>query len=168
MNLNVMREVNTLRGMTVKALQERYVEVFGEESRSCNKDFLWKRIAWRLQALAEGDLSERARRRAEELADDADLRIRSQAGVFRSDVESSPLQTTSYPFQPDCDRRLPMPGAILSRQYKGKTIRIMVLDKGFEFEGEVYRSLTAIARAVTGSNWNGFHFFGLQNGRAKA
>ena len=45
MNLNVMREVNTLRGMTVRALRERYIEVFGEESRSCNKDFLWKRIA---------------------------------------------------------------------------------------------------------------------------
>jgi len=167
-NLSVMRVINTLRGMTVKALQERYIEVFGEESRSCNKDFLWKRIAWRLQALAEGGLSERARRRAEELADDADLRIRPQVGIFRSGEESSPLRTTSYPFQPDCDRRLPMPGAIISREYKGKTIRVMVLEKGFEYNGKVYRSLTAVTSAVTGSGWNGFHFFGLQKKRTKA
>ncbi|MBI4582147.1 MAG: DUF2924 domain-containing protein, partial [Planctomycetes bacterium] len=54
----------------------RYVEVFGEATRSGNKDWLWKRIAWRIQSLAEGDLSERARRRAELLARDADLHLR--------------------------------------------------------------------------------------------
>jgi len=163
-----MREINTLRSMTVKTLRERYIEVFGEETRSCNKDFLWKRIAWRLQALAEGDLSERARLRAVELAEDADLRIRAQSCAFRSQVDASTLRTTSYSFQPDNDQRLPMPGAIISREYKGNTIRVMILDKGFEFNGEVYRSLTAIAKSVTGSRWNGFHFFGLQKKRAKA
>ena len=168
MTLNIMREVNNLRSMTVKALWERYVEVFGEESRSCNKDFLRKRIAWRLQALAEGDLSERARQRAEELANDADLRIRPQSGAFRSDAGSSPLRTTSYSFQPNCDQRIPMPGAILSRQYKGTTIRVMVLENGFEYNGEVYRSLTTVARTVTGTRWNGFHFFGLKKKRVKA
>jgi len=166
--LNIMREVNTLRSMTVKALRERYLEVFGEESRSCNKDFLRKQIAWRLQALTEGDLSERARQRAKELANDADFRIRPQSGTFRSDAGSSPLRTTSYSFQPNCDQRIPMPGAILSHQYKGTTIRVMVLEKGFEYNGEVYRSLTAIAKAVAGTNWNGFLFFGLKKKRVKA
>lgn len=73
MQTNVAREVPALKRMTPKELRGRYLEVFGEESRSGNKDFLWKRIAWRIQALAEGDLSERARRRAEELANDADI-----------------------------------------------------------------------------------------------
>jgi hypothetical protein len=167
-NPYVVRTINVLRGMTVTELRKKYVEVFGEESRSCNRDYLWKRIAWRLQALVEGDLSERARRRAEEIVDETDLRIRPPRGSFKPIDESSLAWTASYSFQSDHDRRLPMPGAILSRQYKGKTIRIMVLDRGFEFEGEVYRSLTAIARAVTGTHWNGFNFFGLQKERVKA
>ena len=63
--------------MTVTQLRQKYVEVFGEETRSNNKQFLFRRIAWRIQALAEGGLSERARRRALEIANDADLRIRA-------------------------------------------------------------------------------------------
>jgi len=74
--LNIAREVAALKRMTVKELRGRYVEVFGEATRTGNKDWLWKRIAWRMQANAEGGLTERARRRAEELADDADLRLR--------------------------------------------------------------------------------------------
>jgi hypothetical protein len=81
--LNVEKEVAALQRMTVNELRERYREVFGEESRSRNKQFLWKRIAWRTQALEEGGLSERARRRAMELAKDADIRIRPPRDVFR-------------------------------------------------------------------------------------
>lgn|GEM_PF-6251861 len=66
--------------MTVGELRAKYREVFGEESRSNHKQFLFRRIAWRVQALAEGGLSERARRRALEIASDADLRIRAPAG----------------------------------------------------------------------------------------
>ena len=62
-------------------LRETYHEVFGEETRSRHKEFLWKRIAWRLQANEEGDLSERAKRRAAELANDADIRVRVPAGA---------------------------------------------------------------------------------------
>ena len=75
--LDISRKLRDLRRMTVRELKERYVEVFGEQSRSGNGDFLRKRIAWRLQVLAEGDITERAERRAAELADDADLRIRA-------------------------------------------------------------------------------------------
>ena len=63
--LNIAREIATLKRMTVTQLRGRYLEVFGERTRSGNKDFLWKRIAWRMQANTEGDLTERARRRAE-------------------------------------------------------------------------------------------------------
>jgi hypothetical protein len=74
MQLNVGREILRLKQMTVRELREQYAEVFGEPTRAGNKDFLFKRIIWRMQALAEGDLSERARRRAAELARDADMR----------------------------------------------------------------------------------------------
>src|SRR5947209_2857059 len=75
MNLNVGKELASLQRLSVKELRDRYAEAFGETTNTGNKTWLIKRIAWRLQALAEGGLSERARRRAEELANDADLRL---------------------------------------------------------------------------------------------
>ncbi len=78
--LAISSEIDDLRHKTVTELQNRYLEVFGEPSRSNHKQFLIRRIAWRLQALAEGDLSERARERALSLAQDADLRRRA-AGI---------------------------------------------------------------------------------------
>lgn len=102
MSLDIVHEVKVLKTMTVGELREKYREVFGEESRSWNKPFLWKRIAWRLQALAEGDLSERARRRAEELANDADLRIRPPKERLVSGTPEG--RTVVRPFSPSHDR----------------------------------------------------------------
>ena len=151
-----------LSDMTVSQLLTKYVEVFGEPSRSRHKDFLRKRIAWRIQAEVHGDLSERARRRAEELANDADLRIRM------STVRGEPVgQTTLHAFKPTEERRLPIPGSVITRDYHGRKLLVTVLDKGFEFEGVVYKSLTAVAKAATGAHWNGPLFFGL-NGKEAA
>ncbi len=163
MKLNIAQELKTLKNMCAAELREKYREVFGEASRSPNKDFLRKRIAWRIQALAEGDLSERARRRAEELANDVDLRIRAPKGKLGASTAFPSERTAVQPFSPTADRRLPMPGTVLTREYQGEIIRVMVLDKGFEYAGQVYRSLTAVAKVVTGSHWNGYHFFGLAN-----
>jgi hypothetical protein len=63
------------------------------------------------------------------------------------------------------DDRLPVPGTVLVRQHRGKQVRVTVLDHGFECEGLVYRSLSAVARAVTGCHWNGYHFFNLRVGK---
>ncbi|MBP7946046.1 MAG: DUF2924 domain-containing protein [Verrucomicrobia bacterium] len=159
--VNIAREVAALKRMTVKELRGRYVGVFGEVARSGNKDWLWKRIAWRMQANAEGGLSERARRRAEELANDADLRVRRPP-----DKPTPPPSTTSSAKVHFDDRAGElMPGTVLTRQYKGRTIIVTALDNGFEFEGDVYRSLSAVAKAVTGSHWNGNHFFGVKGRR---
>ena len=73
-NRNVGTEIAALPRMEIKDLRSRYAEVFGEPTKSGNKQWLAKRIAWRLQSMAEGDLSERARKRAAELARDSDLR----------------------------------------------------------------------------------------------
>jgi len=72
-----------------------------------------------------------------------------------------PRRTVVRAFKPSDDRRLPMPGTVLTREYRGRTIAVTVLDEGFECEGKVYRSLSAVARAVTGTRWNGLLFFGL-------
>ncbi len=172
MALNVIKEVAAMQRMTVGELKQKYAEVFGEAARSGNKQWLVKRIAWRLQVNAEGDLSERARQRAMELADDADLRMTPPRPPKVNAAPSS--QTVARTVPRNGDARLPMRGAVLTRDYKGDTIEVTVRDDGFEYEGEVYKSLTAVARAVTGKHWNGYHFFGLRrngsqsaNGRAK-
>lgn len=153
------REVAALRRMTVKELRGRYLEVFGEATRSRNKDWLWKRIAWRMQANTEGDLTERARRRAEQLANDADLRLRLPLNRPMPSPAAT-TQTATVDFHGRVGEM--MPGTLLSRPYKGRMVTVTVLDDGFEHEGEVYRSLSAVAKAVTGSHWNGHYFFGLK------
>ena len=169
MPTNMNAEIAALKRMTPAQLRDKYAEVFGEPSRSGNKDFLFKRIAWRIQSLAEGDLSERARQRAAELARDADIRVttprmpRTPRQPKASTGTPQATVTGTLPRSAPRDR-LPMPGTILTRQYRGRLIEATVLPKGFEWEGEVYRSLSAVAKAVTGSHWNGFLFFGLNNG----
>ena len=162
----IAQEVARLEVMPMAALKERYTEVFGESCRSGNRRHLVRRIAWRLQSIREGGLSERALRRAAELADDADLRVRPPTGAIPDGgVASSDARVRSdaRAIAPATDRdpRLPSPGTAIRRQYKGRALVVKVLDSGFEFEGERYRSLSAVARKVTGTNWNGMHFFGL-------
>jgi len=162
MNHDVERKVAALREMTTRQLCERYAELFGEAVRTRHRAYLVRRIAWRLQALAEGDLSERARRRAEELADDADVRLTPP----RNQGPTTPLgrgRTVQAPVP--TDRRLPTPGMAIVRQYKGRTLRVLVLADGFEFDGERYRSLSAVAKAITGSHCNGYRFFRLEDAR---
>jgi len=154
-------QIDELSRMTVGQLKQKYLEVFGEESRSNHKQFLFRRIAWRIQALAEGGLSERARRRALEIANDADLRIRAPRYMFGHNPAVDPKLSVARKVVGEFDSRLPPPGSYLEREYKGKRIIVKVLAGGFEFEGRKYRSLSAIAREVTGTKWNGFLFFNL-------
>ncbi len=166
MEAKLFHEIQGLSRMTVRQLHEKYVEVFGEETRAFHKEFLRKRIAWRIQVLAEGDLSERARRRAQELANDADLRIRTPRKSVETGMIQEKARTTTSRISNGRDPRLPMPGTILAREYQGRDIVVKVLDNDFEFENRRYKSLSAIAREVTGTKWNGFLFFGIdQNQR---
>lgn len=155
----MQKEIEDLSKMTVGQLRQKYLEVFGEESRSNHKQFLFRRIAWRIQALAEGGLSERARRRALEIANDADLRIRAPRAMFGRDVTLDPKLSVSRKVAGDLDCRLPPLGSCLEREYKGRRVIVKVLVDGFEFEGQKFRSLSAVAREVTGTKWNGFLFF---------
>lgn len=161
MQTSTYKEIQKLSRMTVGELREKYLGVFGEETRSRHKKFLRKRIAWRIQALAEGGLSDRAKRRAAELANDADLRLRAPRDRADSGSAEVKARSKSSRISPSRDSRLPLPGTLLTREYQGRDIVIKVLDDGFEFENRRYRSLSAIAREVTGSKWNGFLFFGI-------
>jgi hypothetical protein len=158
MKTNIAKEVAAMRQMTTRDLLARYAEVFGEITLTRNKPWLIKRIAWRIQALAEGDLSERARRRIDELARDSDLRV---IAPKVAKPEAKPVHKT---IELHVDNRLPSPGTVLTRKYKNATIAVKVLRKGFEHDGDVYPSLSAAAKAITGQHCNGFHFFGLTKG----
>jgi len=160
MDNSVLMEIESLRRATLAALREKYREVFGEKTQVRHREHLFRRIAWRLQALAEGDLSERARGRALQIAQDADLRIVAPAGFFTVDGER--VRTVQGDRnRREQDSRLPLPGALLTRKWKGRTILVEVLAKGFRYENQPYPSLSAIAVAVTGTRWNGLAFFGL-------
>jgi hypothetical protein len=79
-------QIEGLRHMKVGQLKQQYREAFGEDSRSNHKQFLFRRVAWRIQANAWGGLSERARRRALEIANDADLRIRAPKNFLKGRI----------------------------------------------------------------------------------
>lgn len=157
MGMNIGKEVAAMRFMTVVELRGKYAEVTGEKTRCRHKDCLVRRIAWRLQANTEGGISERARRRAAELANGTDVRLTEPKKI----ATSAPERTSVGRIHISNDNRLPMPGATITREYKGNTFDVCVMPDGFEYNGDVYRTLTAVATAVTGTHWNGYHFFRL-------
>jgi hypothetical protein len=143
--------------MSVGQLRERYAQAFGEQTRTRHRAYLIRKIAWRLQATAEGDLSERARRRAAELAKDTELRVgppKSMDQPPHAGDRVEPATTT--------DRRLPAIGTSFVRHYKGRAHEVHVQPDGFEYAGERFKSLTGVAKRITGSHCNGFRFFKLE------
>jgi hypothetical protein len=152
--VNLVNELAALERLSVGQLRQRFAELFGEATQASNRTWLVKRIAWRMQALAEGDLSQRARRRAAELARDADLLLNAPRSKTTTVTVSEPVSAP-----PPVDHRLPPPGTILTRPYKGQLVQVQVLTEGFAYAGTVYASLSAVAKAITRSHCNGFHFF---------
>ena len=156
----IREEIEGLRHLTTAQLKDRYREVFGEDSRSNHKQFLFRRVAWRIQANAWGGLSERARRRALEIADDADLRIRAPKNFLREAVDET--RTAEARLRPSLDPRLPLPGTPLIRRYQGKDIIVHVRAAGgFECNGRICKSLSKAVTDATGTRWNGFAFYNL-------
>ena len=156
--MNVQKELSRLRRMTPAELRLEYATVFDEQSHSGNKNYLLRRILWGVQARAEGGLSDRARKRAMELAQDSDLRLTSPQRE----------KTKILRFRPKHDPRLPMPGSQLVRKYRGQELRVTVLREGFEFEGDIFKTLSAIARHITNTHTSGPRFFGLKDGKRNA
>lgn len=159
----IKQQIEELRQMPVSRLRDRYADAFGEPTTSGNRQWLFRRVAWRIQSLAEGDLSERARRRAVELARDVDVRVRPPSDGEPDEAvrTGTRLVTITGRIASSGNDRLPAPGFVLRRAFKGAEYEVTVLPQGFEYEGKVYRSLSAVATAITGSHWNGFLFFGL-------
>ena len=165
MDRAVIRRIEKLRRFSVPQLKREYGEVFSAETHSSHKQYLFRRIAWQLQAQSEGGLSERATRRAAEIADDADLRLGVPKGFWSWPEEGLARQLPQSVAPIHRDGRLPEPGSLLTRRYQGQQIVVRILEKGFEYQSRPFRSLSAVAREVTGTQWNGLLFFGLTGRR---
>jgi hypothetical protein len=157
MNAELNQHIDQLRQMTTAQLQLKYRELFGQPSHSNHKAYLFRRVAWRMQALAEGTLSERAREYAREIAADADLRLCAPKQAIETEP---PIRVANGSRQ--LDPRVPPPGTQLIKRYKDETLTVTVLEDGYQYRERVYKSLSAIARQVTGTQWNGYVFFGLR------
>ncbi|MCP3976726.1 MAG: DUF2924 domain-containing protein [bacterium] len=156
MNTSLVGKIAALRQMTVAELQSEWLRLYGEESRSRNKDFLFRRLAWRLQEVQLGGLSDRAKRRLEELAPNHFVRARTPE--LTQQANSDPA-TTPRPLR---DPRRPTPGTVITKQYKGRELQVVCREDGVELDGTMYLSATALAKAVTGSkSINGWLFLGV-------
>lgn len=155
MTSDLTKELAALKRLPLGRLKDKYAEAFGEPPSGNSRPWLVRRLAWRLQERALGGLTDRARARAAGLADDADLRVVPPRAGSGAAVE---------PPRSPADPRLPAPGTVLTRRYKGAVLEVKVRADGFEFAGRRYGSLSAVAKAATGSHCNGFAFFGLAGG----
>ncbi len=152
----ILGKLMALQRSSLAELRTQYATLFpGERPPTANKTFLQRCIAYRLQEQAFGGLSEPAQAQLRTL-------MATHDPINRPAKNPVPPATPEAPRQrPLRDRRLPMPGTVLTKIYKGVRLQVTVLERGFQYGHTVYRSLTAIAKAVTGRHWNGYLFFGL-------
>ena len=162
MDSSLEQQLAALQQQSTGELRRKYFDLSGDATNTRNRTWLIRRIAWLIQAQETGGLSERARERADELACDADLRVNAPALAQGAKVQIELPTAATIP--QEFDPRLPIPGSLLYREYKGRVYQVLVQQQGFEMEGVVYKSLSAVAKQITGSHCNGFHFFRLTKG----
>ncbi len=146
---SISQEIAELRQMKVPELAVRYEALFGKAPRVKHREWLWKKVAWKIQEQRYGGLSKVAKRRLEELIAEIDLPL--------SDRQRQVTGELKGPHSPGD----PPPGTTLVREWHGREIRATAVDGGYECDGVVYKSLSAVAKAVTGAHWSGKLFFGL-------
>jgi hypothetical protein len=144
----VLARVAALKAMPTMELKKQWQALFDTAAPPYNRRFLESRLAYRIQELAYGGLKPETVRRLEQLGEQLDggnIAVRRLRG---SDI--------------------PIAGTRLIREYQGVEHTVTVMADGYEWQGRPYKSLSAIARAITGTRWNGLLFFGLKNRRRVA
>jgi len=144
----VLRRVAALKALPISELKQQWCELFAKEPPPFNRRYLESRLAYRIQELAYGGLKPDTIARLQALADHLG---EDGARPRRRGTKSRPAAGTQ-----------------LVREWQGVEHRVTVTDGGFLHAGKPYRSLSAIANAITGTRWNGLVFFGLKNQRARA
>lgn len=137
----------TLKSAPTSDLKQEWRELFDTAPPPFNRRYLESRLAYRIQELAYGGLKPETIRRLERLGEELDGGDRKKSRV-RADL-------------------MPIAGTRLIREWQGTEQTVTVTQDGFEWQGRPYRSISAIARAITGTRWNGWVFFGLKNHRSR-
>ena len=147
-----LTEIMELKEKSLEELKAKYEELFpGQKAPSNNKVFLWRKIAYRIQELEQGNISTEAQSKIQQLIQQLDP-INNKSLRPDNVIEKQPKSR---------DKRLPIPGTVIIKEYKGVKLEVKVLESGFEYTNKAYKSLSAIAKEVTGAHWNGYLFFNL-------
>jgi hypothetical protein len=145
---DILAEIASFKTMDVKALKQRWRELFSTEPPAYNRRFLESRLAYRVQELAYGGLKPEVIARLEALGEQLDG---GDVSVRRKRADDRPIA-----------------GTRLVREWHGVERHVTVLVDGYEYQGRPYKSLSAVARAITGTRWNGWVFFGIRRAGAGA
>ncbi len=152
MDATILSQISALQRMPVADLQAEWIRLYGEPTRSRNRQFLFRRLAWRIQELQHGGLSDVAKDRIDKLAPE----------FTRARTPAEAPTTLPDEHRPRRDPRLPSPGTLIVKAYKGRELRVVVRDDGLELDGTMYATATALAKAITGSkSINGWLFLGI-------
>lgn len=167
---SVSEDLKALDRMNLKELQTKFLLLYEIETHSKNPTFLRKKLAWKIQEMREGGLSEEAKARLEVLMPKTlpTKQSNGRLGVTEPTKVGPPveaaIQEVLHPPVPATPRdpRLPTAGSTISRTMGNEVHEVKVGEAGFEYRGHTFKSLSAIAKAITGTAWNGFLFFGLK------
>jgi len=143
---SVLAQLSALKTAPVADLKQKWRALFDREPPPFNRRFLESRLAYRIQELAYGGLSEKTIERLEAIADE----LEGKRGRQRSSLTNRPIA-----------------GTRLIREWNGAEHCVTVRNWDFEYQGRPYKSLSAVAKQITGTQWNGLVFFGLKNTRAR-
>ena len=143
---NILAQLTALKTTSTTDLRMQWLGLFGTEAPLYNRRFLESRLAYRIQELAFGGLKAETVKRLDALA--------------ASFSETNPVLRRIRKDQK------PVSGTRLIREWKGMEYCVTVTNEGYEFQGRPYKSLSSIARAITGTRWNGWVFFGLKSQRS--
>jgi len=166
MTATIQHHKERLATLSIGELRLEYEKVCGELTTSRHAGHIIKRILWQMQANLYGGLSEEALDRAKKLADPTQLRMTAPKTKPISD--NAQTVTRTLPAAITANQSDLVPGTQLERMYKGQRIVATIMENGIRWNGELYRSLSAVAKAVTGNHWNGKLFFGLTKKKGKS
>lgn len=138
----VLARLAALKRMSVKELKAEWEALFSNPAPNNSRSYLEIRLAWRIQELSLGGLSRETRKMLDLLADEVDGKSDRRAII--------------------ADQRNPVTGTRLIREWDGVEHTVTVMKDGFDWQGRKFKSLSAAAKAITGTQWNGYRFFGLR------
>jgi len=149
---DIKEQIDELSQLSIQELRERWRTFFNREPPYCQREYLIRRLAYRIQEIAFGGLSQETRNL-----------LRKLAKEYRCDLESNSSSAKARQ-----GKALPLKGTRIVREWQGRTYEVMVGETDYIYEGRHYRSLSVIAREITGTRWNGPVFFGLRKGKQEA